>query len=284
MLRSRHLTTALPSIRRPPRLRAALLLAVAVLVPAACSKPFQPRKFPTTLDLYRASIEQYQRRKWDNALAGLDLLAQQLPARDTLLADVYWYQGKTHGRKDEHLLAAQAYSRIIDAFPDDARADSALLETGNEYRKLWRKPALDAQYGQTALATYRQLLSLYPDSKLVPVAGKEIATLNAMFAAKDFEAGEYYLRRKAYDPALIYYKDVTRLYPGTPSARLSYLRMLQAYRAINYKEEMAETCVEARKFYPDDAEVQRACTGVANPLAADSTRAAPDSTRPGRVP
>src|SRR5689334_16208872 len=98
-------------LRTPTPFVAALVVA---LVTAACSKPFQPRKFPTTLDLFRASLQQYDRHKWDNALAGLDLLASQLPARDTLLADVYWYQGRTHSRKDEHLLAAQAYSRIID--------------------------------------------------------------------------------------------------------------------------------------------------------------------------
>jgi outer membrane assembly lipoprotein YfiO len=267
---------------RLPRLRGLVALALVVAA-AACSKAFQPRKFPTTLDLFRASVQQFDKHHWDNALAGFDLLASQLPARDTLLADVYWYQGKTHAKKDEHLLAAQAYSRIIDAFPDDSLADDALLETGAEYQKLWRKPVLDAQYGQTALATYRQLLSLYPDSKLVPEAGKRIANLNAMFAEKDFKAGEFYMRNKAYDPAIIYYKDVTRLYPGTPSARLSYLRLLQAYRAIKYKEETVETCAEAKKFYPDDAEIARACAGVSTVVASDSSRVPGDTTHP-RVP
>jgi outer membrane assembly lipoprotein YfiO len=269
---------------RPRLLNTATRLTVALALLAACAPSFQPRRFATTLDLYRASLQQFQRRKWDNALAGLDLLAQQLPARDTLLADVYWHQGRTHARKGDHLLAAQAYSRIIDAFPDDSIADDALLETGHEYKKLWRKPSLDAQYGQTALATYRQLLTLYPESPLAKTASEEIARLNGMFAEKDFEAGEYYFRRKAYDPALIYFRDVTRLYPGTPSAKASYLRMVQAYQAINYKEEMAEICTEARKFYPEDADVQRACAAVPVVVPADSTRAPTDTTRRRTVP
>ena len=260
------------------RLAALGLLALVV----ACGQQFQPRKFPTTMALFQASIREYQRHHWDNALAGFDLLASQLPARDTLLADVYWYQGQAHEKKDEHLLAAQAYSRILDAFPDDSLADDAVLETGKEYEKLWRKPMLDAQYGQTALATYRQLLSLYPDSKLVPEAGKRIAHLNAMFAQKDYDTGDYYMRRKAYDSAVIYFRDVTRLYPGTPAARESYLRMVEAFRAINYKEDVAETCTEARKFYPTDPDITRACASVPN-VVADSTRAATDSTRP-RIP
>jgi outer membrane protein assembly factor BamD (BamD/ComL family) len=92
------------------------------------------------------------------------------------------------------------------------------------------------------------------------------------------------MRRKAYDSAIIYLRDVTRLYPGTPSAKLSYLRLLEAYRAINYKEDVAETCTEARKFYPDDAEVRQACASVPAVVPADSVKAAADSTRPRPIP
>lgn len=260
-----------------------LLLGVVGLLLAACQKQFRPRNFPTTMALFQASLREFEQRHWDNALAGFDLLAQQLPARDTLLADVYWHQGMIHARRDEHLLSAQAYSRILDAFPDDSLADDALMRTGQEYEELWRKPMLDRQYGETALATYRQLLSLYPDSKLVPQAGERIASLNARFAQKDYDTGDYYMRRKAWDSAIIYFRDVTRQYPGTSAAKRSYLRMLEAYRAINYKEEIAETCTEARKFYPDDADVGRACANVASPVLGDSARAATDSTRP-RIP
>jgi|SRR5438067_4436614 len=256
-------------------------LGLLALVAVGCGQQFQPRKFPTTMALFQASVREFQRHHWDNALSGFDLLASQLPARDTLLADVYWYQGQAHEKKDEHLLAAQAYSRILDAFPDDSLADDAVLETGKEYERLWRKPMLDAQYGQTALATYRQLLSLYPDSKLVPEVGRRIAHLNAMFAQKDYDTGDYYMRRKAYDSAIIYFRDVTRLFPGTPTARLSYLRLLDAFSAIRYKEDVAETCTEARKFYPDDAEIRRACASVPTVLA-DSAKAATDTTR--RIP
>ena len=282
MPRLTDLSTVGRAAARHRAFRALLLGALGLLV-AACSKQFQPRKFATTLDLFRASVHEYDRHHWDNALAGFDLLAQQLPARDTLLADVYWYQGQTHERKQEHLLAAQAYSRIIDAFPDDSLADDAIMRTGHDYEELWKKPVLDDQYGQTALATYRQLLSLYPDSKLVPKAGERIAHLNEMFAQKDYETGDYYMRRKAWDSAVIYFRDVTRLFPGTPSAKQSYLRLLEAFRKINYKEDIAETCTEARKFYPNDGDVGRACASVPNAVVADSVRAATDSTRP-RIP
>lgn len=283
MLRFRpHISSSSSARAGVRRAATGFAATVALLTGSACSNGFQPRKFPTTMDLFRASERELSRHKWDNALAGFDLLAQQLPARDTLLADVYFHQGEAHSGKDEHLLAAQAYSRITDAFPDDSLADDALFRTGHEYQLMWRKPTLDAQYGQTSLATYRQLLSLYPDSKLVPEAGKQIAQLNDWFARKDLENGEHYLRRKAYDSAIIYFRDIVRLYPGTPAAKTSYLHLLAAYKAINYREDIAETCTEARRFYPTDADIGRVCP--ANAAAVDSTRAPPrtraDSVRP----
>ena len=259
--------------RNSPHVQAALAALVLLVAAAACAPGFQPRRFRTAPDLYRASLEQFQRRKWDNALQGLDLLATQLPARDSLLPRVYWYQAQAHSRKGEHLLAAQSYGRLTDAFPDDSLADRALFETGREYKSLWRKPTLDAQYGETALATFRSLLDRYPDSPFAKEAATQIASLNEMFARKDFENGEHYLRRKAYDSAIIYFRDVTRLYPGTPSARASYLKLLDAYRKINYREDVTETCTEARKFYPDDPAIGRACSGVKT--LADSSRAPP---------
>ena len=277
--------TMIPAPPRPARVAqvfARLTPALAALALAACAAGFDAAKYTNPVELYRVSTQRMQRRKWDDALSGYDRLASQLPARDTLLPRVYYAQGKARAQKGEHLLAAQAFARIQDAFPDDSLAPEALFEEGREYEKLWDKPALDPQYGQTSLATFRQLLQLYPDSPRVPDATREVANINQMFAAKDLETGMHYLRRKAYDPALIYFRDVVRLYPGTPAARGAYLRMIQSFRAINYKEEIAEACTEMRRTYPADGEVQRACGPSV--VTAPTTAAATAPTPPPAVP
>ncbi len=264
-------------VARPAR-RLARLAIAAVGLAAACAPGFEAAKYTNPVDLYRAAGNRMQRHKWGDALAGYDRLASQLPARDTLLPRVYFAQGQAHAKQGEHLLAAQAYARIQDAFPDDSLAPEALFQEGREYQRLWDKPSLDPQYGQTALATFRQLLQLYPDAPRVPDATKAVADVNQMFAAKDLETGMHYLRRKAYDPALIYFKDVVRLYPGTPAARTAYLRMVQSYKAINYKEEIAEACTDMRRAYPTDVDITTTCAGAPTTTAATTaatTGAAP---------
>src|SRR5262249_46297324 len=154
------------------------------------------------------SLREFQRGKWDNAIAGFEKLTTDLPARDTLLPRSYWYLATAHRRSDELLLAAQSYNRIVESFPEDSLADDAALAAGRAYNRLWRKPALDPTYGETALATYNMLVGLYPDSPLVDSANADIADLNNRFAIKNYESGMYYFRRKAWDSGDIYFKDI----------------------------------------------------------------------------
>ena len=152
---------------------------------------------------------------------------------------------------------------------------------------MWRKPALDPTYGETAVATYNTLLSLYPGSPLAPTAKRELAEVQDLFAQKNYLSGMYYLRRKAYDSGIIYFKDILVKYPGVPTARLAQLRLVEAYKAIRYKEDAADVCAALRKNFVDDAEVQTTCDGVAAPALvtpAVPSNAPPASTGPPAKP
>ena len=252
--------------------RAAVIAAV-LAVAGACSGGFQVKNYPAAESLYAAALEQYRKGNWDNAIAAFEKLTIELPARDTLLSRSQYYLGKAQQRRKQHLLAAQSFTRLTESFPDDTMADDALLEAGDSYARLWRKPALDPQYGHTALATYRTLLSLYPNSALRADAERRITRLEQLMATKDYETGMYYLRRKFYDPAVLYFKDVIRKYPDSGRARDSYLRLVEAYRAIKYRDDLRETCDLARERYPGDAQFAAVCPAPA--VVGDSARPVP---------
>ena len=138
---------------------------------------------------------------------------------------------------------------------------------------MWRNPSLDAQYGETALNTYRTLLSIFPTSPLVPRAQQEIDRLLDWYAQKNFNAGMQYFRRKAYESSIIYFSDVVAKYPKTPTAREAMLRLAQAYRAINYREDALETCATLYRVYPADRRVRGVCGPP--PVATRDTAAKP---------
>ncbi|MEP6690662.1 MAG: outer membrane protein assembly factor BamD [Gemmatimonadaceae bacterium] len=216
--------------------------------------------------LYRSAVVEYQRKKWDNALLAFEKLSLELPARDTLLPRTLWYLAKVHEAQSDHLLAAQSYTRLTESFPDDSLSDDALYFAGQNYGRLWRKPALDAEYGETALNTYRTMLTMYPNSPLNPKAQQEVSRLNAWFADKTYENGMFYFRRKGYDSAIIYFKDVVKLYPEVQRVKDAELRLVQSYRAIKYKDDAADACAALQKSWARDREVLQLC-GSPAPVA-----------------
>lgn len=250
---------------------AALLLVLA----SACQHEFKPSVYKTNDQLYKAGLREFERQKWDNAIAAFEKLTLELPARDSLLPRSYWYLATAHEKQGEHLLAAQSYSKLVESFPDDSLADDAALEAARSYWKMWRKPTLDPTYGETALATYNTLLGLYPTSKLVPTATKELADLENWFATKNYEAGLFYFRRGAFDSAILYFKDVLARWPNAPAARATSLKLVQAYKAIRYREDASDLCTQLRKKYGTDADVKLVCNGIPDVPTPATTSAVP---------
>jgi outer membrane protein assembly factor BamD len=240
----------------PSTIRTLAVLAIAL---TACRPDFELKRFTQHVDLYQASLRELQRRRWDNAVAGFERLTIELPARDSLMPLSLFHLGKARQGKKEWLLAAQAFTRLTEGFPDHELADDALHEAGISYARLWRKPQLDAQYGETAISTLRMMQGMYPNSPLNAQAQREIDRLTDWLAIKTYETGMFYMRRKAYDPAIIYFKDVLRLYASTPTARTAALKLVEAYHEINYREEAAEQCARLRETYPGAADVREAC-------------------------
>jgi outer membrane protein assembly factor BamD len=253
-------------------------LAVLLLTLAACHPEFQPTSYTTNEALYKAATEEFQHGRMDNAIAAFEKLTTDLPARDTLLPRSHWFLGKAHQARGEWVSAAASYSHLVESFPDDTLADDAAFEAARSYRKLWRKPTLDPTYGESARASFATLLSLYPQSPLIPAAQKELAELEEMFAQKNYLAGLYYMKRGGYDSGIIYFKDVVATHPTGPTARLAQLRLVESYKAIRYKEDAQDVCTALRKSYPTDQEVSTACTDV--PAVGATAATAPATSPP----
>ena len=255
------------------------MLGLAVLVTACRGGGFRLAKFGGDFaPLYAAGVEELKLRHWANAILAFEKLVTDLPARDTLLPRSQFHLGQARTGSSEFLLAAQAFTKVAENFPEDSLADDAMFESARSYRRLWRSPELDSQYGTTAQATLRTLVAVYPDSPLRKEAERELLALDEMFAAKEYLSGYYYFRRKAYDPAILYFKSVVATYPETQKSRDAYLRMIESYRVIRYREEATEACAAVVKRFPDDVEVKRLCPPEA--AAKDTT----PTTTPARRP
>ena len=175
-----------------------------------------------------------------------------------------YYLAECYFQLGDRVQAAHEFRKVADEFPASEYAPLALLRAGDSNLRMWRRAELDPTYGETALSIYQELTGRYPDTDAASRARPHVRRLQNQFAEKTYKNGMFYLRRKAYDSAIIYFKDVIANYPEAALAPDALLRLVDSYRAIGYKEELQETCAHLRRFYPR-------ATGLAKNCPADTT-------------
>jgi outer membrane assembly lipoprotein YfiO len=250
------------------------LLVAGILGLAACHRGRAPQPAPAvepSADMKRA-MDLFHHGDFRRAQTILQRLTFALPPGDPELAAVRYYMAESSFQTGEYVQAASDFRRVSDEFSTSEYAPLALLRAGDANLRLWRRPELDPSYGETALAIYQELTGRFPESDAAARARAHVRRLENQFAEKTYKTGMFYVRRKAYDSAIIYFKDVIANYPNASRAPDALLRLVDSYRAIGYKEELNETCDHLRRFYPNAAGLSRECPASAT---ADTTRSTP---------
>jgi outer membrane protein assembly factor BamD len=211
-------------------------------------------------------MKDFHRGSFRRAQTTLQRLTFEFGPGQPQLAQIRYYLAECSFQLGEFVQAASDFRRVADDFSTSEYAPLALLRAGDSNLRLWRRPELDPSYGETALAIYQELAGRYPESDAAARARPHVRRLENEFAEKSYKTGLFYLRRKAFDSAIIYFKDVIANYPGAGRAPDALLRLVDSYHAIGYTQELQETCAHLRRYYPNAAQLDRSC-----PASADSS-------------
>jgi outer membrane assembly lipoprotein YfiO len=215
---------------------------------------------PATIDSLWSQAEAAVRQgKWADAEKLTERVQLELPPGDPRIPQAHYWLGEAYYARGRHLEAAREFRKASDETPNHPLAPEALLRVGDVYADLWRRPELDPTYGQTALATYQELLNRYPSSSAAKRAQLRIAELNERFAYKTYRAAVFYYRFKAFDSAILYLKDVIANYPKSAVVPDALVKLVQAYRTLGYREDVQETCDYIRRFHPKAPGAQEVC-------------------------
>jgi outer membrane protein assembly factor BamD len=240
------------------------MLGLATLAAACHHGPRVPPPAPRSdLQLERA-MAQIRRGDFRRAMVVLQRLTFEFGPGQPEAAAARYYLAECYFQTGDRLQAAHEFRKVADEFSTSEYAPLALLRAGDANLRLWRRAELDPTYGETALSIYQELATTYPASDAAARARLHVRRLQNQFAEKTYKNGWFYLRRKAYDSAIIYFKDVIANYPDAKLAPDALLRLVDSYRAIGYTDEMHETCAHLRRFYPQ-------ATGLAKSCPADTT-------------
>lgn len=206
-------------------------------------------------------------RDWRDAAIAFERLLLELPRGDARLPMSRIALGEARLGQKSYLQAVREFRRTADEYPTDSLAPYGLLRAGDAYAKLWRRPELDPTYGTQALATWQELINRYPAGTTSDSARARIAGLEEWFALKEFKNGKFYLRYKAYDSAILVFRDLLFRYPRAAIAPDVLGELIQTYQRLGYAEEVEQNCTYFRSTYPDSPLLGERCPA---PLVADS--------------
>jgi outer membrane protein assembly factor BamD len=245
------------------------LIVVLWIGAVACGRAAPGPVSPETQLVHaRALVRQ---GKFAKALPLLQRLVFELPPGHAAVPEMAHLTGEALFQTGDFAEAARQFRQVAEQYPQSPFAPLSLLRAGDAHLRMWRKPQLDPTFGEVALAVYQELTGRYPESEAAARAGLHVRRLRAWFAEKTYRNGMFYLRRKAYDSAIIYFRSVVASWSETPHAPAALLRLVDAYRAIRYDDEVRETCEHLQRFYPRIDGLAERCP----PAAAPSVGASP---------
>src|SRR5207244_1245356 len=158
---------------------------------------------------------QFRSGDYSKALLSFRRLTYELGPSQPEMAEARYHMAECYFQTGDRVQAAHEFRQVADQFATSEYAPLALLRAGDANLRLWRKPELDPSYGETALAIYQELAGRYPGTDAAARAQMHTQQLKEWFSQKDYKNGMFYFRRRAYDSAIIYFKDVIATYPGT---------------------------------------------------------------------
>lgn len=240
-------------------MRGAVLLGSLLLAAVAgCGGRRQPPQVPPETLLEEAKAL-YRQGRIAAAKERLEKVTSGSGARGPVLAEAYYYLAECEFAQGLYLEASRRFRRVADGFPQHPLAPDALLRAADALAQLWKEPELDPEYGENAMATYRELMGRFPDSRAARRAGLKMNALAERFAEKDYKNGIFYHRLKAYDSAIIYFRSVVANYAQSSFAPRALVKLVEIYRELEYQEEIRETCQHLRTYYPNAEGLNEVC-------------------------
>ena len=238
-------------------LRFAGLLILGTLVLNGCRSG--PREDPilrySTEEALAEGKSLMERKKYFRARRFLNHAFEVEPnsrsGREALLlaADAYYRQGGT----DNYIKCEAKYRDFINRFPTSDKADYAQYQIANCLAARVEKPDRDQGVTQEALASFQELLRLYPTSPYSSEARARIQELLDRLAAHEVVVARFYLkyaRGGLCVAAINRLEPIENEFPGYAKMDEVYSELTRAYHRCKRTEDAEATYEKLRENYP----------------------------------
>ncbi len=246
------------------RNRTWLVLIIAVILTSGCAALKSGKKLDpdaTVEQLHDRAQKSLDGGNWSQAIQRMRDLEGKYPygvyAEQAQLNTVYaYYKNKEPG------LAIAAADRFIKLNPTHESVDyayylkglSSFEEDQSNLGYLLGKDDLsdrDPTLTQNALNAFRDVYTLFPDSRYAARARERVAYLTNAIARHEIAIATYYFSREAHVAVVNRAKGVVENYPTTASVEMALALLMQSYKAMNLPELASDSRRVLELNFPD---------------------------------
>lgn len=225
---------------------------LAVLLGGCASNRINPAQL-TADELYTQGMGYYEAGNMGRALPLMESFVQ-LHFGDPRSPDVRFELGQVYERRRQWITAASHYQRLVEDYPASEHALASRFGICNAYYHLSPRPALDQEYTYSGIAHCESVATLFPETEQGRAAAEYRNEMRDKLAQKEYDAGRFYMRRRAYDAAVVYFRKVVTNFPQSPFAPMALEAMIEAFDTMGYVEEAEVQRERLLSEYPDSPE------------------------------
>ena len=206
-------------------------------------------------ELYQQAAGYYEAGNLGRALPLLESFVQ-LHFGDPRAPEARLWLGQGYERRKQWITAASHYQRLVEDYPSSPHALTARFGICEAYDRLSPPPELDQEYTYSGIAHCESVSTNYAGTDEGTQAAEYLQEMRDKLAEKIFDNGEFYVRRRAYDAALVYFQQVVENFPQTRFAPSALLSLVETYTTLGYVEEADAQRERLLSEYPDSPEAQ----------------------------
>jgi outer membrane protein assembly factor BamD len=251
-----HLERPNALFRWAPRALAAAILSLGA---AACASA-NPYAGMTPEQLHVLAQQEFDRGEFDDAILALDRLLLVYPdyAR---VAEARYLMARSYYEDEQYLLASDEYLRFLERHAGHLLAAEAAIGVCRSYVALSPIPARDQNYTRQAFNVCRDVAREYTTSEVATEAAQLAQQMRSKLAEKEFETGQHYFSRDAFDSAVLYWQSVLDEYADTDWAPRALKGIYCSKVKVGYEDEAEEARLQLLNAYPESDEARQARDG-----------------------
>jgi len=127
--------------------------------------------------------------------------------------------GLYYQEKGEYQEARDEFEKVINDYPESEWVKAARYQIALADAQRSSDAPYDQKTTKAAVEEFEDFVAVYPDAELSDKAKEQIGSLRSKEAENSFLIGKYYEKRREYNSAKIYYKEVVKKYKDTPWAK-----------------------------------------------------------------